>query len=84
MCHTQTCRGACEECALPQASTFSGYFLSEVGATRKENQESEALMLLLKFWDVCDRTVRGISDGCLHLEHVMVIGCSASYSKHAV
>ena len=51
-----------------------------MGAARKENQESEALMLLLlKFWDVCDITGRGISDGCLHLEHVMVAGCSARY-----
>jgi len=50
-----------------------------VGAARKENQESEALMLLLKFWDDCDITGREISDGCLHLEHVMVIGCSARY-----
>lgn len=45
MRHTQTCRGACQECALPQASTVSGHVSSEVGAAGKENQESEALIL---------------------------------------
>lgn len=43
MCHAQTCRGACQECALPQTSTVSRHVMSEVGSTRKENQKVEAL-----------------------------------------
>ena len=46
MRHAQTCWGACQECALPQASAVSGHVSSEVGAAGKENQESEALMLV--------------------------------------
>ena len=45
--HTQASRGACQECALPQTSTVSGHVLSQVGAAREENQENQALMLLL-------------------------------------
>lgn len=45
MRHTETCRGTCQECALPQASTVSGHVSSSVGAAGKENQESKALML---------------------------------------
>ena len=46
MRHTETCRGACQECALPQASTVSGHVSSKMGAAGKENQKSEALMLV--------------------------------------
>lgn len=47
MRHTQTCRGACQERALPQTSTVSGHVSSQMGAAGEENQESEALMFLL-------------------------------------
>lgn len=45
--HTQASGGACQECALPQTSTVSGHVLSQVGAAGQENQEDQALMLLL-------------------------------------
>lgn len=43
MRYAQTCRGACQECALPQTSTVSGHVMSEVGSAREENQEVETL-----------------------------------------
>lgn len=45
--HTQTSRGACQECALPQTSTVSGHVLPQMGAAGEEDKESEALMLVL-------------------------------------